>query len=153
MGASVFDEDAIDLCCRLGTDFIKLATREQSNQALRESTQQFKGTIFRSVDFAKLDHYEPRMPREVTLACIPRYPTTMTSSLLDDMTQKLRGQHLPAPWGWSSHSVLFDDVVHATSLGARVIEKHLRLYKSDIEARWSINPGQWSVMERILKCL
>lgn len=150
VGASVFDKEAIDLCTRLGSDFIKLAAREQYNCALREYAQQFKGTIFRSIDFNGLDDYEPRLPREVTLGCIPRYPTNIAPKLITDMTNKLSSGHLSDPWGWSSHTPLFDDVLWAAHLGAKVIEKHFKINSTDIEAKWSLDMNQWSYMERLL---
>ncbi|MHA1961835.1 MAG: N-acetylneuraminate synthase family protein [Candidatus Thorarchaeota archaeon] len=153
VGASVFDKDAIDLCTRLGTDFIKLATREQSNRALRQTIQEeFKGTIFRSIDITRLDFPEPRLPREVTLGCVPRYPTSFTPSLSYVMRNKL-SKLLPEPWGWSSHIPDIGDARQSTLLGARAIEKHLKVFESDNEGDWSINVLQWQLMERMLKCL
>ncbi len=151
-GASTFDCESIDLCVRLGSDFIKLATREQSNLALRtHANQAFKGTIYRSVNFEQLTSYEPRLPREVTLGCIPRYPTTFTPKLKRPMADKLTNKYLPEPWGWSSHSILFDDVYLAVINGASVIEKHFKESDSDIEAKWSIDMWEWMAMERILE--
>ena len=153
VGASVFDKDAIDLCCRLGTDFIKLATREQHNLALREHTQQFKGPIIRSIDFMDLPQYESRLPREVTLGCVPKYPTPFNSQLRARMAPYLAESYLPDPWGWSSHTIGLDDVIIAVQAGAKVIEKHLRVSEKDIEARWSLDWYQWETMERIIECL
>jgi sialic acid synthase SpsE len=150
-GASTFDKDAIDLCNRLGADFIKLATREQSNRALREHAQKFKGTIYRSVDFETLDEYEPRMPREVTLGCITRYPTAFTYKMKRDMLAKFRGKLLPEPWGWSSHTVGIDDVLIATNYGAKAVEKHFCLSRDDAEARWSLDVGHWMMMEGLIE--
>ncbi len=150
-GASVFDTDAIDLCTRLGANFIKLATREQSNVALRNYAQQFKGTIYRSINFETLSGHEPRMPREVTLGCIPRYPTTFTRSLKHRMHTGLWYGFVPAPWGWSSHSILFDDVYMAAMAGAKAIEKHFKLSETDLEAKWSIDLFEWMAMERMLE--
>ena len=150
-GASVFDKDAIDLCTRLGANFIKLATREQFNSALRQyANRRFKGTIFRSINFERVVTYEPRMPREVTLGCIPRYPTAVTNKLLDLIEERLSFGWLRAPFGWSSHTIGFDDLVVAVTWGAKVIEKHLKVSDNDLEAKWSIDPFEWMTMERIL---
>jgi sialic acid synthase SpsE len=151
VGSSVFDTDAIDLCTRLGANFIKLATREQSNLALRSHAQTFKGTIFRSINFETLGGYEPRLPREVTLGCIPRYPTTFTRKLKSAMLSNLSDHYLSSPWGWSSHSILYDDVYLAAKLGAKVIEKHFKLDDTDLEAGWSLDMFEWAEMERMLK--
>ena len=154
VGASVFDMDAIDLCVRLGTDFIKLATREQSNRALREYSQTFKGPIFRSVNFHSVIYQELRLPREVTLGCIPEYPVKLSARLLTSMYAKLRIQgYLQEPWGWSSHSYGEGnrDVKMAAICGAAAIEKHFKLSDDDLEADWSLNMRQWREMERMLK--
>jgi sialic acid synthase SpsE len=151
-GASVFDKDAIDLCNRLGTNFIKLATREQSNWALREYSQNFKGTIFRSVDFTALHSSRTRLPREVTLGCVPQYPTILNAKFLSTMHAKIKDQEfLPEPWGWSSHTQGHRDVEMAAVLGAQAIEKHFRVSKSDPEAEWSLDYQQWRIMERMLQ--
>ena len=150
-GASVFDKDAIDLCVRRGANFIKLATREQSNFALRTyANRRFKGTIFRSINFEQVVAYEPRMPREITLGCIPKYPTSVTNKLLDSIEQKLSYGYLPEPFGWSSHTIGYDDLVVAATWGAKVIEKHFKLSENDLEAKWSLDMYEWMTMERIL---
>lgn len=150
-GASVFDKDAIDLCTRRGANFIKLATREQFNSALRQyANRRFKGTIFRSINFERVVAYEPRMSREVTLGCIPRYPTSVTSKLLDLIEEKLSYGYLSAPFGWSSHTIGMDDVIVAVSWGAQAIEKHFKLSEKDLEAKWSLDQFEWQTMERIL---
>lgn len=149
-GASTFDKDAIDLCMRRGANFIKLATREQHNFALRTYAQKFKGTIFRSINFERVVAYEPRMPREITLGCIPRYPTSITSKLLNLIEDKLSSGYLSAPFGWSSHTIGLDDVIAASFAGAQVIEKHFKVSETDLEAKWSLDMHEWMTMERIL---
>lgn len=153
-GASTFDMDAIDLSTRLGADFVKLATREQHNLALRNyANKEFKGTIYRSVDFDELAYHAPRLPREVTLGCVPRYPTNITNKLLNNIEFKLTGGYLPAPFGWSSHSRMFDDVIVAVRAGATVIEKHIRIDDTDPEARWSLDFWELMTLTRLLKGL
>ena len=149
-GASVFDVDAIDLCTRLGSDFIKLATREQRNVHLREHVQRtFKGTIFRSVDFLDILEYDDRMPREVTLACISKYPTAMNHKLFLRMHETLG--LVPSPWGWSSHTQGIEDCIRAAIKGASVIEKHLLYSHNDNEAKWSIDFGEFKLMARLIR--
>ena len=151
-GASTFDNESIDLCARLGSDFIKLATREQYNLALRNyANQEFKGTIYRSINFYNASHHAPRLPREVTLACIPRYPTNITAKLLTDMEAKLGGGWFAEPFGWSSHTPLYDDVITAVRNGASVIEKHIKYDETDPEAKWSLDYFELKILVRILE--
>ena len=52
-GASVFDEDAVDLVAKHG-DFIKLATREQDNATLIFASRATGLTVLRSVSCSRL---------------------------------------------------------------------------------------------------
>ena len=153
-GASTFDIDAIDLSAGLGADFVKLATREQHNLALRNyAGREFKGVIYRSVNFNELAYHAPRLPREVTLGCIPRYPTNITNKLLNDIEFKLSGGYLPEPFGWSSHTRMYDDILVAARAGATVIEKHIQLDGTDPEAGWSLDFWELKTLVTLLKGL
>ena len=140
-GASVFDRDAVNILAAMGADFLKLATREEHNIKLRAyANRKFKGTILRSVQWpasiqGSLVGY-PRFRREVTLACVPDYPTSVERALglLGNPAELLLG-----PWGWSSHTTSGWDCVTAAGLGASVVEKHLRLSPDDLENDWSVS--------------
>lgn len=136
-GASVFDQDAVDLCVYIPTDFIKLASREEDNHSLRKYVQaNYRRTIVRSVAYPPKQPIR-RMPREVTLGCISEYPTIRGHWLLPDFHTLL-----PKPYGWSSHTMMAEDCLAATGLGAVAIEKHMRLFDNDPEALWSLTPKQ-----------
>jgi len=151
-GASVFDEDACDLVAAAGCDFLKLATREQHNTRLREyANTHFHGTILRSVDISSTLTPDARLPREVTLGCIPRYPTPLNRRTILDLLGLLIGKQLPVPFGYSSHTAFIEDCLVAVAAGARVIEKHLVIFKDDPEERWSLPPGYFRLMARVLR--
>lgn len=143
-GASVFDRSAVDLLVSRGADFLKLATREEHNVELRKyANRKFKGTILRSIRWP----YGPgpaRLPREVTLACIPEYPTD-TEWALDQVPSLL-----PQPWGWSSHTIGRTDCMLAAGYGAAVVEKHLYLHDADLEAGHSLDGAQFK--ELVKQC-
>jgi len=147
IGASVFDEGAVDLVTDLGLDFLKLATREQYNIDLRRyANRRFHGTIIRSVSYPP-GYQVNRMPREVTLGCIPRYPTRKPHwHWLHDVNISL-----PHPWGWSSHTLLFEDCLIAVVKGASVIEKHLYYSENDPEYRWSMPASHFAFMVRMIR--
>ena len=151
VGASVFDNDAVDLVADLGLEFIKLATREEHNHKLRNYIQEtFYGAIFRSVDYPPT-YPVTRLPREVTLGCIPKYPTKPRSGhwgFLHDMHT-----YMPAPWGWSSHTLCVEDCLIAVAKGARVIEKHLYYSENDPEYRWSLPPMTLRSMVFVIRAL
>jgi len=147
IGASVFDEGAVDLVADLGLDFLKLATREQYNIDLRRyASRHFHGTIIRSVAYPP-GYQVNRMPREVTLGCIPRYPTRKPHwHWLHDIDISL-----PHPWGWSSHTLLFEDCLITAIKGASVIEKHLYHSENDPEYRWSMPASHFRFMVRMVR--
>lgn len=149
VGASVFDKDAVDLVSDHGLEFIKLATREEHNHGLRDYVQEtFYGSIFRSVDYPPT-YPVTRFPREITLGCIPDYPTKPRRGhwgFLHDMHT-----HLPEPWGWSSHSLCIEDCLYAVMKGARVIEKHLYYSENDPEYRWSLAPTPFRSMTFLIR--
>ena len=138
-GASVFDRGAVDMLVGMGADFLKLATREEHNNQLRAyANRRFKGTILRSVDWThSIPWHHRRFPREVTLACIPEYPTDMGDAL--DSLMPLQTFSIPDPWGWSSHTEGISDCVVVARCWPSVIEKHLYLSPDDPEAAWSVS--------------
>ena len=135
-GASVFDEEAVDLAAR-HCDWIKLAAREQDNEDLIVSSFESGKFVYRSIsDFSSerifLSTYH------IPLFTIQKYPTGMTSALicLFKVWRYWRG----TIWGWSSHTAApgWLDCALAARLGAQVIEKHLALDPSDVEAGHSL---------------
>lgn len=148
VGASAFDDDAVRLCSDTGADFVKLATREQPNVALRTFCQEhFHRTVIRSVVWPMQETVE-RWPREITLGCISEYPA-------DDRTAWHQVHSLflniPAPRGWSSHTVGWFDCLTAFMRGAQVIEKHIYLMEDDPESGWSLSVQNFGSMIKTIR--
>lgn len=147
IGASVFDFEAVDLCASCNTDFVKLATREQHNDELRDYVHRtYHGTIIRSVLWPLIEPVD-RREREVTLACVPRYPTVLSRGLFQSIENL---NMLPEPYGWSSHTTGVEDCLRAVHNGAQVIEKHFALAEDDLEAGWSLLPDDFALMAGVL---
>ena len=145
-GASVFDAAAVEIAA--GGDFLKLATREEDNRVLRLLCFSKRLPIFRSVS------WRPRFqsaawPGETTLGCMAEYPTPDDHPALL-LLPKL-ASILSAPFGWSSHTRGWEDVLAAVRAGATVIEKHLKLSDADPEAAWSLNPAQFAEMVKQIR--
>ena len=70
---------------------------------------------------------------ETGLACIASYPTLEWGGIGQ------AAEWFGEPWGWSSHTPHWEDVLRAVELGATIIEKHIRFADSDPEAAWSLS--------------
>jgi len=138
--ASVFDLPAVVQCSSSGIDILKLAAREQGQDALREHCLNSDVPVFRSI-YPGSNH--GTHPRELILGCISVYPTDNGVAMAGAETM---ADVEEGPWGWSSHTRDWADCVEAVRLGARVIEKHLALTEDDIEAEWSLMPKEFAEM-------
>lgn len=139
-GASVFDAEAVTLAAQT-CDWLKLAAREQFNHSLRLSCHETNKRTFRSVS----DWRDNRLPNETLLFAIQRYPSPLWLALFEVVKAARRYRKHPA-WGWSSHTTGYLDCTLAARLGASVIEKHLALWPTDLEAGHSLLPAQFAAM-------
>jgi sialic acid synthase SpsE len=146
-GASVFDPAAVAIAA--GGDFVKLATREETNLGLRFRCRELDIPVLRSVRWPAVSTESRSWLGETTLGCIPEYPVSDDHSALIS----LRGlpDLLSFPYGWSSHTRGWEDVIAAVRAGATVIEKHLKLSDEDPEAEWSLNPQQFAEMVKQIR--
>lgn len=146
-GASVFDEDAIELC--RDADFIKLAAREANNRILLEAAYlgYRRGPVYRSLPVRALEPGWAIGVLEHALGCVSMYPTPSS-----DAADALGG--LPTGWGWSSHTTGYEDCMVAARFGAPVIEKHFKLAGVEAgeqaEASWSLFP--WDFARMVEEC-
>lgn len=161
-GASVFDKEAVELAVR-HCDFIKLAAREQYNKELAWAASDFPPwtpsdsprikPVYRSVsEWNAWDRFSIPLHKGATLFAIQKYPARLIESLLCVINASRRfTAFFNAPhWGWSSHTRGWIDCLFAAKLGAAVIEKHLALSPSDIEAGHSLLPDEFSKMARAI---
>ncbi len=151
-GASVFDEDAVQLVAARG-DFLKLAAREQANRWLIDtvvSSSSRNKLMYRSVSACRLDEYM-LLTNMTTLFAIQQYPASMTTSLLAVWRWARFARRERFNWGWSSHTRGDWDCRLAARLGATVIEKHLALTETDLEAGHALTPYAFRAMSERLK--
>jgi len=155
-GASVFDEQAVDMAVAARCDFLKLATREVGNGKLRAYChKEFISPIYRSVlwpsGWLGVGHESPwqygMLEGEVALGCVPEYPAVRPSWW--DLAELSNG--LPEPFGWSSHTQGMEDVLVAVQAGAVVIEKHMATDPADVEAEWSLMPLEFARMVEAIR--
>lgn len=67
-----------------------------------------------------LSQLKKRFPKVVYLHCVSKYPTSYREA------NPGRGKKLGSLWGYSSHTNGFTDVLVALTLGASIIEKHIK---------------------------
>src|SRR3990167_3483340 len=72
VGASVFDDEAVDLCVECQVDFLKLATREHNNLHLLQMCQLTQLPIIRSYDVRNELPFSSE--HILYMACVPKYP-------------------------------------------------------------------------------
>lgn len=146
-GASVFDDDAVDLLEQCGADYIKMATREHFNLNLWQRVLESPLPKIASFEYNPDDDEPysdlPYAENTIHLACIPQYPVIdpRMPSWIDLMDN----------WGFSSHTPDYLDCLLAVSRGACVIEKHVKFSEQDYEAGWSLLPKQFGEMCRDIR--
>jgi len=153
-GASVFDEDALRQVLEYG-DFIKIAAREQENAdllttiAMSHHSAPRQIPIYRSVsDLRILENGFPFDIGDVILLTIPHYPTSLSTALVKVCQAALAFDD--RAWGWSSHTPNMLDCWLAAKLGASLIEKHLVIESTDLDAQHSLLPHDFRTMvERV----
>lgn len=150
-GVSVFDEEAVELAAQ-HCDFIKRAARERWNRELI-------GQINRAIAGRKIESYYSVSSwgydivwpdKSIPLFAVQRYPTQMIIAVWR-VIRAPRVMRTVNAWGWSSHTRGALDCKLAARLGASVIEKHLCIDDSDIEAGHSLWIAQFANMAHYIK--
>lgn len=144
-GASVFDEGAVRLVA-MYSDFLKLAAREQDNEALFFACLATGKQVYRSV--SDLDQASS-LRGQTTLYAMQQYPAPMWEALA--WVIRFKRSMNGVRWGWSSHTTGYLDCWLAARLGASVIEKHLCLSPTDLEAGHSLQPAKFAAMCRAIR--
>jgi len=154
-GASVFDEEAAILAAQ-HCDFLKLAAREQYNteligSCLREANKNNK-PVYRSISDTSTDLYllgeSFSLSKHLQFFTVQSYPVNMLRAVFTVLKAAHFFNSRGLRWGWSSHTTGIFDCTLAVKLGAQVIEKHLALSKTDLEAGHSLLPHQFYEMIR-----
>jgi N-acetylneuraminate synthase len=153
-GASVFDEEAINICAA-ELDFLKLAAREQYNYSLGESVSRSvilcNRHIYRSLSDLTFESWGESIFNYLyctPLCAIQEYPTAMLKALVRVVQAAMFFKRYGVTWGLSSHTTGALDCILAARLGANVIEKHFALSPSDVEAGHSLLPDAFAAMAR-----
>jgi len=123
--ASVFDEEKLEWCEKINVNLYKIASRTViKEKQLCESIIKTKKPVYISLGFWKENNLPFKGPNIKYLNCISKYPT----SCLHLENFNYNNQIV----GLSDHSYGIAYALHNISLGAKVIEKHFTLNKSDV---------------------
>jgi sialic acid synthase SpsE len=152
--ASVFDVAAARHAARY-CDFLKLAAREQDHDDLylcaSELAYESGKHLLRSISDLTPAALRSVSSHITTLCALQRYPAPLGETLLHLTRAALFFRRYGAEWGHSSHTTGHLDCVVAVLLGAVVVEKHLALSASDIEAPHSLSPSEFAAMVRAVR--
>ena len=123
--ASVFDEEKLEWCETLNVNLYKVASRTViAEPSLCLDIIDTKKPVYISLGFWEKDGLPFKGPNIKYLNCISKYPT----SFMDLKNLKYDNNII----GLSDHSYGVAYSLHNISLGAKVIEKHFTLNRSDM---------------------
>ena len=130
--ASIFDEERLDWCDELNFDFYKIASRTLiDNPALCKKIISTKKNTIVSLGMYDYSKGKPFSDENVQyLYCVSKYPS-FNEDLKDFPKQFTNDSFV----GYSDHTIGIDTCLLAISRGARIIEKHFTLDKSDSTIR------------------
>lgn len=139
--ASVFDEDSFDFLMRTYPPFIKFSYSKKDEIAwIQEAIENTEVIV--SCDIMT----DRSIPNGVTkLFCLPFYP----------VYYKVQFDHLfPRFDGFSDHTLGYDQTLEAVTMGAKIIEKHMKLDHSDIicpDSYFALAPHEMKHMVTLIR--
>tara|TARA_B100000963_G_scaffold360310_1_gene390686 strand:+ start:364 stop:1431 length:1068 start_codon:yes stop_codon:yes gene_type:complete len=150
--ASVFDLKSLKLLEKLNCPAYKIASPEITDIPLIESVAKTKKPIIISNGLSnyedlKLACYAVKKSQNknlIILKCTSSYPTQtkeLNLRTMIDINKKFK-----CLVGFSDHTMGIDKSIHAASLGANMLEKHVTLNKKTIDGFFSINIKEFKKM-------
>ena len=146
-----FDETAVDFLEKLNVLFYKVASFEVPDIPLLEKIGKTKKPVVISRGLASFDEIKLAVktlkkagaPSVAVLHCISAYPATaeqMNLATISDLAKRLK-----VTTGLSDHSLGVTTSIAGVALGARIIEKHLTLKRSEggPDSQFSLEPAEF----------
>lgn len=148
---SVYHPDMVPTALEFQPDVLKVASQEIAYLDLLDALVKVDKPVIFSTGTAVRDEIEDVVEkfkgREIALLkCVSQYPApleAMNLATIPDMVQRFK-----VPIGLSDHSTGIVAPVVAVSMGASIIEKHLKLARDDecLDAEFSVDPVQFRSM-------
>lgn len=157
--ASVFDKSSVDLLEKLNCPAYKIASPEITDIPLISYVAKTKKPIILSNGLADLSDLKlavktikkEKNDKIIILKCTSAYPAPLDEINLSSMNELKK--IFKCPVGFSDHTTGIYTSIHAASLGASMIEKHICLSKSSktIDGFFSSTPDDFTKMIEIIK--
>ena len=156
--ASVFDEKSLNMLEKLNCPAYKIASPEITDIPLIEKVAKTKKPIIISnglATFSDLDTAVKTVKKQknknlILLKCTSSYPTSASEvnlSTMNDISKKFKCLS-----GFSDHTNGFNLTIHAASMGACMIEKHVMLKnKKSVDSFFSLNTSDFKKMIAIIR--
>ena len=150
--SSAFSVDGVDFLESLDTPAHKIASMEIRelplvNAALRTGKVVIVSTgMATGADIGLLN----LSTNVILLHCVAQYPAKIEDANLNAIKSLQRFCNLV---GLSDHTPGYETAIAATALGAVMIEKHFKLDDDCIDAAYSLNPEQFSVMCKAVRAV
>ena len=148
--SSPFDETAVDFLESLDVPAYKIASFENTDWTLLKKVAQTGKPVIMSTGVSNLSDIDEsvRLLQEhgckdlVILKCTSTYPATPENTNLRTIPHM--AELFQCPVGLSDHTMGIGASVAAVALGARVIEKHFTLLRSDggVDSAFSLEPAE-----------
>lgn len=149
-----FDATSIDFLEELGVSAYKIASFENTDHQLLSKVAQAGRPIIMSTGLATLGQIDEAVNvlrfngcnELVLLKCTSTYPASPSDSHL--LTIPHMREAFNCPIGLSDHTLGIGVPLAAVALGARVIEKHFTLSRSDggVDSAFSLEPGELKML-------
>jgi sialic acid synthase SpsE len=148
---SVYDLDTVDVCEEMGMPAYKISSFEVPYLPLIEKAAKTGKTVIISTGMA--DYEEKwkalRTARNHTkdvwlLHCVSQYPAQPKDMNLRTIMEL--GRYCSGRCGLSDHTLGITIPVMSVGMGARMIEKHLKVNNNGLDAGFSLTPAEFSDM-------
>jgi pseudaminic acid synthase len=148
--SSPFDESAVDFLESLGAPLYKIASFENTDWPLLKKVAATGKPVIMSTGVATIADIDEavRVLKEggctelILLKCTSTYPASPENTNIATIPHM--AQLFQCPVGLSDHTMGIGAAIAAVALGARVIEKHFTLNRSDggVDSAFSIEPAE-----------
>ena len=150
--ASVFDFSSLEIMKKLNCPAYKVASPEITDIPLMEKIAETKKPIIISTGLADLKDLKlavksiknKKNKNLIILKCTSSYPASIKDlnlKTMDNIKKKFG-----CLVGFSDHTIGYDQSIHAASLGASVLEKHVTLNKKSLDGFFSLSINEFKLM-------
>lgn len=159
--SSAFDIEGLKLLNKLNLDFFKIPSGEITNYPYLNQISKFNKKIILSTGMSNINEIKAALDiltskkislNQITvLHCNTEYPTSFTDVNLKAMINMKNLLNVNV--GYSDHTMGIEVPIAATTLGAKVIEKHFTLDKNmpGPDHAASLNPSEFNLMVKSIR--